>query len=97
MDILSLITIFILSCFIGFYVIWSVTPALHSPLMAITNAISSVIIIGSIIAVSYNSNNVSIYFAFIATLLAAVNIFGGLTITYRMVKMFQKKKKISNK
>lgn len=92
MDFLSLLIIFVLSCFIGFYVVWSVTPALHSPLMAITNAISSVIIVGAIIELGSNKNFLTQSLGSIACILAFINIFGGFLITYRMLSMFKKKK-----
>ena len=92
------LSIFILSIFVGYYVVWSVTPSLHTPLMSVTNAISSVIIVGAIIAaLGTNSQNVfelSSIFGFIAITLAAVNIFGGFLVTQRMLQMYKKKKKI---
>ena len=91
------LSIFILSIFIGYYVVWSVTPSLHTPLMSVTNAISSVIIVGAIIAsLSGNSENifnVANIFGFLAIILAAVNIFGGFLVTQRMLQMYKKKKK----
>ena len=93
MDFLSLLIIFALSCFVGFYVIWSVTPALHSPLMAVTNAISSVIVVGAIIAAGYQYIGFANYMGFIASTLAFINIFGGFVISYRMIKMFKTKAK----
>ena len=91
------LSIFILSIFIGYYVVWSVTPSLHTPLMSVTNAISSVIIVGAIIAslsaVSENIFEVSNIFGFLAIILAAVNIFGGFLVTQRMLQMYKKKKK----
>jgi len=91
------LSIFILSIFIGYYVVWSVTPSLHTPLMSVTNAISSVIIVGAIIAslsgVSENIFDVSNIFGFLAIILAAVNIFGGFLVTQRMLQMYKKKKK----
>ena len=91
------LSIFILSIFIGYYVVWSVTPSLHTPLMSVTNAISSVIIVGAIIAAlaesSENIFNTSSIFGFIAIILAAVNIFGGFLVTQRMLQMYKKKKK----
>ena len=93
------LSIFVLSIFIGYYVVWSVTPSLHTPLMSVTNAISSVIIVGAIIAASNLSlNNIfelSNMFGFIAILLAAINIFGGFLVTQRMLRMYKKKKKIN--
>ena len=91
------LSIFILSIFIGYYVVWSVTPSLHTPLMSVTNAISSVIIVGAIIAgLSGDLNNIfdtSNIFGFFAIFLAAINIFGGFLVTQRMLQMYKKKKK----
>jgi len=91
------LSIFILSIFIGYYVVWSITPSLHTPLMSVTNAISSVIIVGAIIAsLSGNVSNIfeiSNIFGFLAILLAAINIFGGFLVTQRMLQMYKKKKK----
>ena len=91
------LSIFILSIFIGYYVVWSVTPSLHTPLMSVTNAISSVIIVGAIIAALAN-NEASIFissslFGYLAITLATVNIFGGFLVTQRMLAMYKKKKK----
>ena len=91
-DFLSLFTIFVLACFVGFYVVWSVTPALHSPLMAVTNAISSVIIVGGLLAAGPGDMNFSKIMGFCAVTLASVNIFGGFIVTQRMLGMFKKKK-----
>ena len=97
MDFLSLFSIFVLSVFVGFYVVWGVTPALHSPLLAVTNAISSVIIVGAIIAALSSNDEVifssSSIYGFLAIVLAAVNIFGGFLVTQRMLAMYKKKKK----
>ncbi len=91
------LSIFILSIFVGYYVVWSVTPSLHTPLMSVTNAISSVIIVGAIIAALAGSSNdvfqVSNIFGFFAIILAAINIFGGFLVTQRMLQMYKKKKK----
>ena len=91
------LSIFILSIFVGYYVVWSVTPSLHTPLMSVTNAISSVIIVGALIAslsaVSENIFEISNIFGFFAIILAAVNIFGGFLVTQRMLQMYKKKKK----
>tara|TARA_B100000886_G_scaffold339412_1_gene304832 strand:- start:2130 stop:2432 length:303 start_codon:yes stop_codon:yes gene_type:complete len=91
------LSIFILSIFIGYYVVWSVTPSLHTPLMSVTNAISSVIIVGAIIAALAGSSievfDISNIFGFLAIILAAVNIFGGFLVTQRMLQMYKKKKK----
>tara|TARA_B100001179_G_scaffold162758_1_gene119399 strand:- start:716 stop:1024 length:309 start_codon:yes stop_codon:yes gene_type:complete len=91
------LSIFILSIFIGYYVVWSVTPSLHTPLMSVTNAISSVIIVGAIIAsLAGNSENIfdtANLFGFLAIILAAINIFGGFLVTQRMLQMYKQKKK----
>ncbi len=87
------LTVFVLACFVGYYVVWRVTPALHSPLMAVTNAISSVIIVGAIIAVGPADASLSKIMGFLAVVLASVNIFGGFIVTRRMLAMFNKKKK----
>ena len=89
---LFLFTVFVLACFIGFYVVWSVTPALHSPLMSVTNAISSVIIIGGLLAAGPADANFSTVMGFLAVMLASVNIFGGFIVTHRMLSMFKKKR-----
>ena len=90
------ITVLVLACFIGYFVVWRVTPALHSPLMSVTNAISSVIIVGAIIAaLAGNSESIfnsSSIFGFVAIILAAINIFGGFLVTQRMLQMYKKKK-----
>ncbi len=86
-----LLTVFALACFIGYYVVWSVTPALHSPLMSVTNAISSVIIVGALIAAGPIEPSFSKLMGFIAVVLASVNIFGGFIVTQRMLLMFKKK------
>jgi NAD(P) transhydrogenase subunit alpha len=83
--------IFVLAVFVGYYVVWSVTPALHTPLMAVTNAISSVIVVGALIATGAASHAASVIFGFLAVILAAVNIFGGFTVTKRMLQMFKKR------
>jgi len=91
------LSIFVLSIFVGYYVVWSVTPSLHTPLMSVTNAISSVIIVGAIVAVSDLSSEVSLNlsntFGLIAIALAAINIFGGFLVTQRMLQMYKKRKK----
>jgi NAD(P) transhydrogenase subunit alpha len=81
--------IFALAIFVGYYVVWSVTPALHTPLMSVTNAISSVIIVGALIAT--RAGGVAAFFGFLAVVLAAVNIFGGFAVTERMLAMFKKR------
>ena len=85
-------TVFVLACFVGYYVVWRVTPALHSPLMSVTNAISSVIIVGALIAAGPAGFGFSQVMGFLAVTLAAVNIFGGFIVTQRMLSMFRKKK-----
>jgi len=90
---LSLFTVFVLACFVGFYVVWSVTPAPHSPLMAVTNAISSVIIVGGLLAAGPAEMDFAKVMGFMAVALASVNIFGGFIVTQRMLSMFKKKKK----
>jgi H+-translocating NAD(P) transhydrogenase subunit alpha len=91
------LSIFVLSIFVGYFVVWSVTPSLHTPLMSVTNAISSVIIVGAIIAsfssVKGTSITVSNILGFIAVVLAAINIFGGFLVTQRMLQMYKKKEK----
>jgi NAD(P) transhydrogenase subunit alpha len=89
---LSGLTVFILACFVGYYVVWRVTPALHSPLMGITNAISSVIIVGALIAAGPAEMSFSKLMGFFAVILASINIFGGFIVTQRMLAMFKKKK-----
>ena len=88
-----LLTIFLLACFVGYYVVWNVTPALHSPLMGVTNAISSVIVVGAILATGLGESSLARAFGLGAAALAAVNIFGGFIVTRRMLAMFQPKKK----
>ena len=89
-------SIFVLSIFVGYYVVWSVTPSLHTPLMSVTNAISSVIIVGAIIAALSEGSEIfdtANIFGFFAIILAAINIFGGFLVTQRMLAMYKKKKK----
>jgi NAD(P) transhydrogenase subunit alpha len=87
------LTVFVLSCFVGYHVVWRVTPALHSPLMAVTNAISSVIIVGALIAAGLKATGLSGIFGLIAVVLASVNISGGFLVTQRMLQMYKKKGK----
>ena len=91
------LSIFVLSIFVGYFVVWSVTPSLHTPLMSVTNAISSVIIVGAIIASFSSVDGISISFSnilgFVAVILAAINIFGGFLVTQRMLQMYKKKEK----
>ena len=97
MDFIAILSIFVLSCFVGYYVVWSVTPALHTPLMSVTNAISSVIVVGALLAVGVplagSGTGWARFFGFIALIFACVNIFGGFLVTQRMLAMYQKKKK----
>ena len=85
------LTVFVLAVFVGYYVVWRVTPALHSPLMSVTNAISSVIIVGALIAAGPGGESFSKVMGFVAVTLASVNIFGGFIVTQRMLQMFKKK------
>ena len=89
------LAIFVLAIFVGYFVIWSVTPALHTPLMSVTNAISSVIVVGALLAVgahlAADANIASKIFGFFALVLASVNIFGGFLVTQRMLAMYKKK------
>ena len=90
-------SIFILAIFVGYYVVWSVTPALHTPLMSVTNAISAVIIVGAIIAIGTDSSgtysSISKVVSFFALIFASINIFGGFLVTQRMLSMYKKKSK----
>lgn len=88
---LHCLTVFVLACFVGYFVVWQVTPALHAPLMAVTNAISSIIIIGAVFAASQYLSSISRLFGLFAIVLASINIFGGFTVTHRMLSMFRKK------
>ena len=95
MDFISILSIFVMACFVGYYVVWSVTPALHTPLMAVTNAISSVIIVGALIASAAigigAGGATSKWLGLLAVVLASVNIFGGFAVTARMLAMYKKK------
>jgi NAD(P) transhydrogenase subunit alpha len=95
MDFISILSIFVMACFVGYYVVWSVTPALHTPLMAVTNAISSVIIVGALIAsaaVGLGSGGAtSKWLGLLAVVMASINIFGGFAVTARMLAMYKKK------
>jgi NAD(P) transhydrogenase subunit alpha len=88
-----LLAIFLMACFVGYYVVWNVTPALHSPLMAVTNAISSVIVVGAMLATGLAVSGWAMGFGLVAVTLASVNIFGGFVVTQRMLAMFKKKGK----
>jgi len=89
---LSQFSLFVLAIFVGYYVVWSVTPALHTPLMAVTNAISSVIIVGALVAAGPADMSIAKILGIMAIGLAAVNIFGGFAVTHRMLAMYKKKK-----
>ena len=97
MDFVSILSIFVMACFVGYYVVWSVTPALHTPLMAVTNAISSVIVVGALIAAAASgigaAAGISEWLGLGAVVLASVNIFGGFAVTARMLAMYKKKEK----
>ena len=87
------LTVFVLACFVGYYVVWRVTPALHSPLMAVTNAVSSVIIVGALMAAGLKAMTLSTWLGLAAVFLASINIFGGFIVTQRMLHMYKKKAK----
>lgn len=97
MDFVAILSIFVLACFVGYYVVWSVTPALHTPLMAVTNAISSVIIVGALIAAAASgvgaSGASSKWLGLLGVVLASINIFGGFAVTSRMLAMYKKKER----
>jgi len=86
-----LLAIFLMACFVGYYVVWNVTPALHSPLMSVTNAISSVIVVGAMLATGLGTSGWAMAFGFLAVTLASVNIFGGFVVTQRMLSMFRRR------
>ncbi|MDP8993532.1 MAG: proton-translocating transhydrogenase family protein [Pseudomonadota bacterium] len=97
MDFITILSIFVLACFVGYYVVWSVTPALHTPLMSVTNAISSVIVVGALIAAAAGSasaeGETAKWLGLAAVVLASVNIFGGFAVTARMLAMYKKKER----
>ena len=97
MDFISILSIFVLACFVGYYVVWSVTPALHTPLMAVTNAISSVIVVGALIAAAAAGlsagGSTAKWLGLVAVVLASINIFGGFAVTARMLAMYKKKER----
>ena len=99
MDFISILSIFVLACFVGYFVVWSVTPALHTPLMAVTNAISAIIIVGAMLAAGLTEGLTGQVAGTVAVALAAVNVFGGFMVTRRMLEMFKKKepRKAENK
>lgn len=96
MDFISILSVFVMACFVGYYVVWSVTPALHTPLMAVTNAISSVIIVGALIAAAAGGmvdGEAAKWLGLAGIVLASVNIFGGFAVTQRMLAMYKKKER----
>src|SRR5690349_13937706 len=93
MEFVAILSIFVLACFVGYYVVWSVTPALHTPLMAVTNAISSVIIVGALIAAAEADNPIAQWLGLGGVVLASINIFGGFAVTERMLAMYKKKER----
>jgi NAD(P) transhydrogenase subunit alpha len=93
MDFIAILSIFVLACFVGYFVVWSVTPALHTPLMSVTNAISSVIVVGALIAAAAAGSPTSKWLGLLAVALASVNIFGGFAVTARMLAMYKKKER----
>ena len=93
MDFISILSIFVMACFVGYYVVWSVTPALHTPLMAVTNAISAIVIVGAMLAAAMTETTLGKTMGVLAVALAAVNVFGGFMVTRRMLEMFKKKDK----
>ena len=97
MDFISILSIFVMACFVGYYVVWSVTPALHTPLMAVTNAISSVITVGALIAAAAGAQadggQAAKWLGLVGVVLASVNIFGGFAVTERMLAMYKKKER----
>jgi len=92
-DFLSVLSIFVLACFVGYFVVWSVTPALHTPLMSVTNAVSSVIVVGALIAAAAAGSTQSKWLGLVGVALASVNIFGGFAVTQRMLSMYKKKER----
>lgn len=86
------ITVFVLACFVGYYVVWKVTPALHTPLMSVTNAVSSIIVIGAIVALGLQASEISETLGSVAIFIASINIFGGFVVTHRMLSMFKNKR-----
>ncbi len=91
MDFIAILSIFVLACFVGYFVVWGVTPALHTPLMAVTNAISSVIIVGALIASAAAGPPSAKWLGLAAVVMASINIFGGFAVTERMLSMFKKR------
>jgi NAD(P) transhydrogenase subunit alpha len=93
MDFISILSVFVLACFVGYYVVWSVTPALHTPLMSVTNAISSVIVVGALIsALAWGATGAK-WLGLAAVVMASINIFGGFAVTARMLAMYKKRER----
>jgi NAD(P) transhydrogenase subunit alpha len=97
MDFSSILSIFVLACFVGYFVVWSVTPALHTPMMSVTNALSSVIVVGALIAAAAAGSASSKWLGLAAVALASVNIFGGFAVTQRMLSMYKRKDRQADK
>ena len=95
MSFIAILSIFVMACFVGYYVVWSVTPALHTPLMAVTNAISSVIIVGALVASAAAGSAAAKWLGLGAVVLASINIFGGFAVTARMLAMYKKKERVA--
>lgn len=93
MDFVAILSLFVLACFVGYYVVWQVTPALHTPLMAVTNAISSVIIVGALVASAAAGVPGAKWLGLLAVVLASINIFGGFAVTERMLAMYKRKER----
>jgi H+-translocating NAD(P) transhydrogenase subunit alpha len=93
MSFISILSIFVLACFVGYFVVWLVTPALHTPLMSVTNAISSVIVVGALIAAAAAAGGGAKWLGLLAVVLASVNIFGGFAVTARMLAMYKKRER----
>jgi NAD(P) transhydrogenase subunit alpha len=90
------ITVFVLAIFVGYHVVWNVTPALHTPLMSVTNAISGIILVGAMLAAGSAESDWGVWLGAVAVVLAAINVFGGFLVTQRMLEMFRKKDKKGN-
>jgi NAD(P) transhydrogenase subunit alpha len=90
MDFISILSIFVLACFVGYFVVWSVTPALHTPLMSVTNAVSGIILVGGMLQISGPTSSPVVILSAVAVLIATINIAGGFLVTQRMLKMFQR-------
>ena len=93
MELVTHITVFVLAIYVGYHVVWTVTPALHTPLMAVTNAISAIVVVGAMLAAALTTGGFAKFMGVAAVALAAVNIFGGFLVTRRMLEMFKKKEK----